>query len=470
MRLHRFASDEHLVDRVRAGSASAFEALFDRHHRPLFAFCRHMLGSPADAEDAVQHTFMAAYADLMRSDKPIALRPWLYSIARHRCLSMLRARRERPVAELPEPEVDHLGAEVDAREELRATLADIAHLPDDQRAALILAELGDASHAEIAQVLGCRHEKVKALVFQARSSLATGRTARETPCAEIREQLAAGGLAIRRTSLRRHVRDCEGCREFGEQMQHQRRRLRILIPVAPSLGLKRAVLGSVLGPGGGAGGLTAAVGAFGGLAATAVVSVTIAGSGGEPAAAAPTKSEPPWTVTATAEHARPQLRPSQAKHTRSAKRVTRRRPPAERPTRRGAAPAVSTPTRTAAPAPAGTEHGLAVANPAPEAVASQPPAGGPPPADGPPADGPPPEPPGHDRRTTPPEPPGHDRRTTPPDPPGKPAGPPRNPAEPAGGGPPAERPGNPDPGPPADLPAPQPERRPSDPAQAPPGR
>src|SRR5918992_5441867 len=148
VRMHRFASDEHLVDRVRSGSSSAFEALFDRHHRPLLAFCRHMLGSAADAEDAVQHTFMAAYADLMRSDKPIALRPWLYSIARHRCVSMLRARRERPVAELPEPEVDHLAAEVYTREELRATLSDIAYLPEDQRAALILAELGDASHAE----------------------------------------------------------------------------------------------------------------------------------------------------------------------------------------------------------------------------------------------------------------------------------------------------------------------------------
>jgi RNA polymerase sigma factor (sigma-70 family) len=285
VRLYRFASDDHLVDRVRAGSAGAFEALFDRHHRPLLAFCRHMLGSAPDAEDAVQHTFMAAYADLIRSDKRIVLRPWLYSIARHRCLSMLRARRERPVAELPELQVDPLSTEVDAREELRATLSDIAHLPEDQRAALILAELGDASHAEIAEVLGCRQEKVKALVFQARTSLASDRVARETPCDEIREQLALGGLATRRTSLRRHVRDCTGCREFDELVRLQRRRLRILLPVAPSLGFKRAVLGAVVSSGGGAAtGVTALVG---GLAATAVVTVTVATGGGSPASAAP---------------------------------------------------------------------------------------------------------------------------------------------------------------------------------------
>ena len=462
VRLYRFATDEVLVERVRAGSASAFEALFDRHHRPLLAFCRHMLGSAADAEDAVQHTFMAAYADLMRSDKPIALRPWLYSIARHRCVSMLRARRERPVADLPEPEVDHLAAEVDAREELRATLADIAHLPEDQRAALILAELGDASHAEIAQILGCRHDKVKALVYQARAALATGRTARDTPCAEIREQLAAGGLAVRRTSLRRHVRVCEGCREFGERMQVQRRRLRILLPVAPSLGLKRAVLGSVLGSGGGAGGLTAVVGTVGGLAVTAVVSVTVAGGGGSPAAAAPVASEPAGTTaTTTAEHLgqRPATAPAR-KHTRQSKPVTRRRPE-----RRQQRPA-PTPARRTPSAPAGPEPAAATPAPAPEAVAAQPPAGGPPP-----------EPPGQDRRATPPDPPGKPAHPPgkpaeppgkPAEPPGKPAEPPGKPAEPPGANKPAAPPGNPDPGPPEGGPDRQ--HGPSDRGQGPPQR
>jgi hypothetical protein len=74
--LLRLAPDTHLIEQVQAGSQRAFEVIFDRHHRSVLAFCRHMLGSPEDAEDAVQQTFMAAYRDLVRSEKPIVLRPW----------------------------------------------------------------------------------------------------------------------------------------------------------------------------------------------------------------------------------------------------------------------------------------------------------------------------------------------------------------------------------------------------------
>ncbi len=441
MRLHRFASDEHLVDRVRAGSPSAFEALFDRHHRPLLAFCRHMLSSAADAEDAVQHTFMAAYADLMRSDKPIALRPWLYSIARHRCLSMLRARRERPVAELPEPEVDHLAAAVDAREELRAALADIAHLPDDQRAALILAELGDASHAEIAQVIGCRQEKVKALVFQARSSLTTGRVARDTPCAEIREALANGGLAVRRTSLRQHVRDCDGCREFGELMRLQRRRLRILLPVVPSLALKRAVLGTALSSGGGATGVTAIVG---GVAATALVTVTMAGSNG--ATAAPARGEPARTAMTAPAPRLHAAKPAPVRARPKAHTHTRRPRPAAPPREVKPATRIAPETHAAPPAPHTASAPKIDPAPAPQEERT--------------------EPPGQARPATPP---GQEKRNNPSEPPGagKPAEPPGKPADSPGGVRPVEPPGRPaePPGKPAEPGPPEggPVQRPSDP-------
>jgi RNA polymerase sigma factor (sigma-70 family) len=141
--LLRLASDDRLVAQVRAGSDEAFEVLFDRHHRSLTEFCQRMLRSAEEAEDAVQHTFFSAYCDMLRSEKPIALRPWLYAIARHRCLSVLRARRDRPVGEVPEVVTDSLAAVVDARADLRAALADVARLPEDQRAALVLTEMGD---------------------------------------------------------------------------------------------------------------------------------------------------------------------------------------------------------------------------------------------------------------------------------------------------------------------------------------
>ena len=138
--LLRLASDERLVELLRGGSEAAFEALYARHHRGVLSFCRHMLGSAEEAEDAVQHTFLAAYRDIDASTKEIHLRPWLYAIARNRCLTVLRARREQAGAEPPEPSTEHLSAEVERRHELQALLGDLAGLPDDQRAALVLAE------------------------------------------------------------------------------------------------------------------------------------------------------------------------------------------------------------------------------------------------------------------------------------------------------------------------------------------
>jgi RNA polymerase sigma factor (sigma-70 family) len=271
-RLLRLASDERLVEALRGGSQAAFEVMYTRHHRGVLSFCRHMLGSVEEAEDAVQHTFLAAYRDLLRSDKPIRLRPWLYTIARNRCLSVLRARRERTAEELVEPSTEHLSHEVERRHDLRMLLGDLAGLSPDQRAALVLAELGDMSHDDIGDVLGCPKEKVKALVFQARSSLIASRTARETSCEEIREQLAnLRGASLRRNTLKRHLRECPGCRDYRDQVLAQRGALALILPVAPSLGLKATVLGAA--------GVTAAAGGSASVAATAVVALCVAGGG-----------------------------------------------------------------------------------------------------------------------------------------------------------------------------------------------
>jgi RNA polymerase sigma factor (sigma-70 family) len=260
--------DARLVELIRAGSADAFEALYDGYHRQILSFCRQMLGSPEEAEDAVQQTFMAAYNDLVRSDKAIKLRPWLYTIARNHCYSMLRARREHASIEDVEPSVEGLAAEVQRRQDLRDLLRDLARLPEDQREALVLSELGSLSHDEIATVIGCPQGKVKALVFQARSSLAASREAREVPCTEIREDLATlSGGALRRTMLRRHVRECPGCREFEAEVKRQRKQVAALLPVVPTAGLKAGLMSGLAaktGAAGGAGIAAAGAGAGGG--------------------------------------------------------------------------------------------------------------------------------------------------------------------------------------------------------------
>src|SRR4051794_38702523 len=214
--------DERLVQQVRRGNDAAFEAIFDRYNRGILAFCRRMLASSEEAEDAVQHTFAQAYDSMRRGDRELKLKAWLYAIARNRCLSILRAGRELP-AELHDIPTAGLSEEVQQRSELRELLADIRGLPVNQRAALVLSEVGDLSHADIANVVGCDVSKVKSLVFQARSSLMETRNARSIPCREIREQLAtASGGALRRAPLRRHLAQCEGCAEFRAEVKRQR--------------------------------------------------------------------------------------------------------------------------------------------------------------------------------------------------------------------------------------------------------
>jgi RNA polymerase sigma factor (sigma-70 family) len=282
MRSDAAVSDQRLVEQVRAGSEPAFEALFDRHHGSVLAFCRRMLRSPAEADDAAQQTFIAAYYDLTRSERPIVVRPWLYAIARHRCLNVLRDRRRELHRDPPDATTDRLAAEaVVAREDLRAVLGNISGLPDDQRTALVLAELGDRSHEEIAQAIGCRRDKVKALLFQARAALIAERAARETACAEIRAQLAAlRGAALLRGTLRRHLRACPECRAFGEDLRCQGRPL-LLLPLTVIAGLRRIVAGALISSGPATDGTAIVAGSLnaGALAATALAAMAIAGGG-----------------------------------------------------------------------------------------------------------------------------------------------------------------------------------------------
>ena len=268
---------------MRGGNETAFEVVFERYGASILSFCRHMLGSQEEAEDAVQHTFASAYGDLQRDDdRELRLKPWLYTIARNRCLSMLRARHD----DLPvdrEPATAGLAEQVERRAELRELLDDLTQLPPEQRAALLLAEAEDLSHSEIADVLDCKVPRVKALVYRARSSLIERRDARAIPCEEIREQLAVlSGGSLRRSEIRHHLRACSGCRAYREEVKRQRQLLAALLPVVPPAWLKANVLG---GGGGAAGGAAAAAAGAGGPFGSAVVAkgallVALAAGGG----------------------------------------------------------------------------------------------------------------------------------------------------------------------------------------------
>ncbi|HEY0632542.1 MAG TPA: RNA polymerase sigma factor [Thermoleophilaceae bacterium] len=403
-------SDERLVEQVRRGNDDAFEAIYDRHHRAILSFCRHMLASPDEAEDAVQQTFISAFGAMRADARDIRLKPWLFTIARNRCLSILRARREQP-AELDDVPTAGLADEVQHRSDLRELLEDLRRLPVDQRAALVLSEVGDLSHAEVGAVVGCEVAKVKSLVFQARSSLIETRRARDVPCSEIREQLAtATGGALRRGPLRRHLRACQGCAEFRDDVMRQRRALAALLPVVPTLGLKKCALAAIGTGGGGAGGTAAGVGG-GGIAslassgaavkvAAAVVTAGVAVGGGlvlghgAPAPAAEAAGGQPgggqaWpappagtgpgprvhlvarrAVAHRRAHAHAQAkRRAQARHARRTTRTAARRAHAQAPTGRSGAVQPRSPHHTHSP---GTHSAPAPVAPQPAPTAPAP--------------------------------------------------------------------------------------------------
>jgi len=240
---HALATDDQLVASIRGNDPVAFEALYERHQRELLSFCMYMLGSRADAEEALQVTFASAYRTLLADERPVALRPWLFTIARNQSLTILRRRRTTvelggEVAAGGEPTAGDPFRELELREEIRHTLAGVRGLPERQRAAMVLAELHGLSQSEVAEVLGLKPEQVKALVYQARSSLISERTARDADCSEIREELAtARGAALLKGKLRRHVRSCPDCRTYADGVR-RRRGAGAFLPLLPWLSLK----------------------------------------------------------------------------------------------------------------------------------------------------------------------------------------------------------------------------------------
>jgi hypothetical protein len=219
---------------------------------------------------------------------------------------MRRARGERTVA-LAEPSTEGLDRQVERMADVRALLRDLHKLPEDQRTALVLFELGDLAQAEIAQVLDCDAGRVKSLVFRARSNLLAAREARDASCSSIRRELAvARGGELNSGALRRHLDGCESCTLYLENVRRQRRALGVVVPVLPAAGLYGRLAGSSGAGGTAADGASrlpfgsgrgraaaAGAGAATALVLAAVLGLSAGGDGESEAATAPPRSEAP---------------------------------------------------------------------------------------------------------------------------------------------------------------------------------
>ena len=182
-----------------AVAQGGLERQFELHRSELTGYCYRMLGSPFEAEDAVQDTFLRAWRGFDRFEGRAALRSWLYRIATNVCLDMLngRNRRARPMDFGPavEPVESNLNtlpeatwiepiptslvsaegdpAEVVAeRDTIRlAFVAALQHLPARQRAVLILCEVLRWRAGEVAELLDTSVASVNSALQRARATL-----------------------------------------------------------------------------------------------------------------------------------------------------------------------------------------------------------------------------------------------------------------------------------------------------------
>ncbi|MFN8121106.1 MAG: sigma-70 family RNA polymerase sigma factor [Thermoleophilia bacterium] len=291
---HSALGDAALARLVQSGDARAFDVLFMRFRDVLFKYCWTITGNREDAEEAVGTAMANAHRALVEGRVPreLVVKPWLMRIAHNAAVSIIRVRP--PVA--PDVDADDLPGgggpheRLEQRERLRGLLADIGALPERQRAALMMREVGGLSHALVAGALGTSPEDARRLVHDARMALADSQAGRDDACHAVRSRIAEGdGRVLRSRRTAAHLRECEACSLFAQAERDRRRRLAAWFPVAPALAAKSVVAslaGGAAAGGAGAGAGSSSGGSGGGFGMGGAVAAGVAAAAGLAVAAA----------------------------------------------------------------------------------------------------------------------------------------------------------------------------------------
>jgi RNA polymerase sigma-70 factor (ECF subfamily) len=162
------------VSAEKPADRAFIEDLFARHHAEIYAFILRMMRDSDLAADLAQDTFIKAYRALDSLEDRGKARAWLYQIAHRVALDEIRHRKVLRFMPLTTeshgaaPSAEHLAMEMRLSGPLARALG---RIPDRQRNALLMAEVGDLTGLELAEALGVSHVAARALLTRARESL-----------------------------------------------------------------------------------------------------------------------------------------------------------------------------------------------------------------------------------------------------------------------------------------------------------
>lgn len=149
------------------------EELFQTYSRQLYRYCLGRLGSPEEADDAVQITYLNAWRSLQQGTHPVEPRPWLFAIAANVCATALRSKLRGAKIEVRAPEdFERLPGTGTRSDDLVDLDAALRALPARQRHALLLRDWRGLSYEEIAAELDASQPAVETLLFRARQAVA----------------------------------------------------------------------------------------------------------------------------------------------------------------------------------------------------------------------------------------------------------------------------------------------------------
>jgi len=273
-------SDLRLARQASDGDQRAFEAIYKRYHQDIYRFCLSLLGRPEDAQDALQNTMVKALRALPGERREIKLKPWLYRIAHNESIDLLRRRREDVELDSSQASAGTEIAETATlRERLGRLLADLGELPERQRSALVMRELGGLDYEQIGAAFESSPAVARQTVYEARLGLRELETGREMSCEQVTRRLSeADGRTTRRRDIRAHLRTCPECRAFRDSIDSRGRDLAALapLPAVAAASILQGLAGGKVAGSAGIGGAAAAGAGAGKVAGTSLALKAVA--------------------------------------------------------------------------------------------------------------------------------------------------------------------------------------------------